>query len=74
MAEKLPHLSQEYIDEYSGYKLLGVAIAFIPIITCFVALRMYARHVAKASWGLDDYLVGFSLIIQIGLHVVGICK
>ena len=72
MAAPLPPLSPDYIAEYSGQKLIGVSVAFLPLIIIFVALRLYARHLAKAPWGLDDYLVGVSLIVQIVLHILGI--
>ncbi|PQE24041.1 integral membrane protein [Rutstroemia sp. NJR-2017a BVV2] len=72
-ASQASPLSPDYISEYSGGQLIAVAIAFIPIITIFVALRVYSRRLSKAEWGLDDYIVLVSFVIQIGASALAIC-
>ena len=74
MATSPPALSPEYIAEYSGGQLVAVAIAFIPILLSFVSLRFYSRRLSKTTYGLDDYLVLVSLIVQIGASAVAICE
>jgi hypothetical protein len=73
-ASQASPLTPEYISEYSGGQLIAVAVAFIPIITIFVALRVYSRRLTKAEWGLDDYIVLVSFVIQIGASALAICK
>ena len=74
MATPVPTLTPEYIAEYSGGQLVTVAIAFIPILLLFVALRFYSRYLIKAPHGLDDYLVLVSLVFQIGASAVALCE
>lgn len=62
------------MSEYNGGQLIAVAVAFIPILTFFVAVRIYSRHLSKANWGLDDYIVLISFFIQIGASALAICK
>jgi hypothetical protein len=66
-------LSPHYISEYSGGQLIAVAVAFVPIILIFVSLRFYSRRLTNTKWGLDDYLVLTSLVIQIGASALAIC-
>jgi len=70
----LPQLSPEYIEEYSGGRLVALAASLIVIITFFVSLRFYARWLSKTKWGLDDYLVLLSLALLIGASGLAICK
>lgn len=67
-------LSPEYISEYNGGQLIAVAVAFIPILSIFVSLRVYSRYLSKVHWGLDDYIVLVSFVIQIGASALAICK
>lgn len=66
-------LSPEYVSAYSGKQLIAVAVAFVPIILIFVSLRFYSRHLSGTKWGLDDYLILASVILQIGDSAATIC-
>lgn len=65
--------SPDLVNEYLGYETLGAAVAFIPILTAAVGLRMYCRHLSRSGWEADDYLVLLSYICQIGASIIGIC-
>ncbi|KAI4095109.1 MAG: hypothetical protein LQ344_001760 [Seirophora lacunosa] len=59
-------------DEYSGYKLIAVAIVFIVIEGLLVALRFLSRHVARTPWGLDDFLIMPSLLFCWGICILSL--
>ncbi|TVY19761.1 hypothetical protein LARI1_G002597 [Lachnellula arida] len=65
--------SPDLANQYLGYETLGTAVAFIPILTAAVGLRMYCRHLSRSGWEADDYLVLLSYICQIGASIIGIC-
>lgn len=69
-----PHLSPEYIAEYSGGKLIALSISLIVIIVFFVSLRFYSRWLSKTKYGLDDYLVLLSLVLLVGESGLAICE
>jgi len=69
-----PQLPQEFIDEYSGGRLIGVAVAFIPILIFFVGIRFWSRSLSRTPLGLDDFLAAFSLVFQIGVSALAICE
>ena len=73
-AAQLPPLSQEYIDEYNGQPLWDASIALIPIQIFFVSLRFYSRYLHKTRLGVDDYLVFVSLVLNISINVICLCK
>ena len=67
-----PELSQSYIEDYCGDKLMTVAIAFIVLDTIFVALRCYSRYLQKASIGWDDILILPAYLSCLGLCITAI--
>jgi hypothetical protein len=73
-SEAIPPLTPEYIAQNSGYKLIIISAVFWPIILLAFGLRVYARRLRNLMWGLDDYLVIVSLILQSILHLLGISK
>lgn len=52
-----PKLSQSYIDENIGNRLINTAAALVALDTVFVALRCWSRYLQKASLGWDDMLI-----------------
>ena len=65
-------LSQDYIDEYIGNRLINTAIAFIVLDTIFVALRCWSRYLQKAPVGWDDLLIIPAYISCLSLCICGI--
>lgn len=65
-------LPPSYLYEYTGAKLIAVAIAFIPLEIFFVGLRYYSRYMHKTAKGLDDYLVAPALMFCLALDILGI--
>lgn len=68
------HLSTEYLEAYSGQRLIIVASVLIPILTFSVSVRIYSRHLAKARLGLDDLFALLSLGLQIAYSALTICE
>ena len=63
-----------YLDEYIGYRLTGVAIAFIVLNITFVALRFAARRLGKVPFGVDDMLIIPSLLTVLLLCADAFCE
>jgi hypothetical protein len=64
--------SPEYLNEYSGYKLVTISASFITLETIFVALRYYARRLTASATGWDDFIIPLAWFANIGLCVLGI--
>ncbi|KAI9686107.1 MAG: hypothetical protein M1820_010696 [Bogoriella megaspora] len=64
-----PLRSQAYLDEYNGYQLRSVCIAFMVLDTFFVGLRFLARYFQKAPLGWDDFLIPISLINLLAMGI-----
>lgn len=47
----------EYLNQYNGRPLVITAIAFMVLDTIFVLLRFLARHLQRAPFGWDDWLI-----------------
>ncbi|KAK2598905.1 hypothetical protein QQS21_005647 [Conoideocrella luteorostrata] len=71
MADTAP-LPPEIFNDYNGDRLEGLAIAFIPILLCFVGLRFWSRHLSATKLGLDDVLVVVSTVLQLGESALAI--
>ncbi|TAQ91354.1 hypothetical protein B7494_g345 [Chlorociboria aeruginascens] len=54
-------------DETIGYRLSGVAIAFIVLETVAVGLRYVARYIGGTRGGADDYLMLPALLFNVAL-------
>ena len=66
-------LPQGYLDEYTGFKLVGFASAFTAISICFTALRFIARYKSRTQFGADDYLTIPALLCIVALCAISIC-
>ena len=64
--------SFEYLEAYSGGRLVAVAALFIVLDLLFVALREVARYLTKATWGWDDYFLVPALVTNLGVCIHGI--
>jgi len=71
MSFEHPSLSREYIEAFSGQKLISFCICFMILLTGCLVLRFWARRV-KGGIGLDDYLSIPSYLLCVGLCGLGI--
>ncbi|KAF2179123.1 hypothetical protein K469DRAFT_674827 [Zopfia rhizophila CBS 207.26] len=67
-----PTHSPEYLAEDSGPTLVAIGALFICLDTIFVALRFYARRLNKSPIGLDDLVIPFAWLVNVGLCILGI--
>lgn len=47
----------EYLEQYDGDSLRGIAILLIVLEIICVTLRVYARRLGNVAWGMDDALI-----------------
>lgn len=69
-----PPLSNDYLNEYGGRKLVVVASLFISLEAIFIALRLYARSLGETRKGLDDILVLPAFFACLVLNALGLGK
>ena len=74
MSAASPNYPPGYLDEYIGYRLTGVAIAFIVLNITFVTLRFVARRLGKVPMGIDDILIMPSLLTVLLLCADAFCE
>lgn len=60
-----PPPTPEFLAEYIGYQVIGVAVAFAILEIGLVTLRFIARRINKSSQGWDDYLIVPGLIANL---------
>jgi len=73
MSESTSTYPPEYLEQYSGHRLLAVSIVFIILDILFVALRLYTRRTANGSkWGWDDNCLMPAIIMNLGMCSLGI--
>lgn len=58
--------------EYSGAKLVIFTAIFVPILIVCVVLRYLTRYLIRGPWGLDDWVVLASLMLQLSMAGVAI--
>lgn len=54
--------SDRLFSQYSSQVLVGNGVAFTILPMIFVALRFYARRVARAAVGIDDCCIVLALV------------
>lgn len=68
-------VSQEYLDEYIGDRLLIIASLFIGLNTIFIILYYVSRYMAKTLDGWDTFfLIPAGYLFNLGLCVCSIRK
>ena len=65
-------LSEKYLDEYIGRRLMAAALVIILMNTIFVTLRYWSRYLQKAPFGWDDILILPSYISCLSPCICGI--
>lgn len=65
---------EAFMAEDHGPMILATASVMITLCTIFVGLRFYARHLTSTSFNVEDVIVPFAWLAEIGLCATGICK
>ena len=65
MTEQVSKFPPEYLEQYSGNRLLATSIAFLVIDTFFVALRFLAQHLRPIKYGLDDLFIALAWLFMV---------
>jgi hypothetical protein len=66
MADPIANYPPGYLDEYNGYLLTNLSIAFLILELVFWALRFWSRRLGKVGWRMDDVFIVLALICTIG--------
>jgi hypothetical protein len=63
-----------FLDEDKGPTIIATASTMIILSTLFVALRYYARFSTSTSLAVQDLIVPFAWLAEVGLCINGISK
>jgi hypothetical protein len=63
-----------FLAEDRGPSVIITASILIVLSTLFVGLRYYARHLMGTPFGVQDVIVPFAWLAEVGLCVTGISK
>jgi hypothetical protein len=63
-----------FLDEDKGPTIIATASLMIFLSTLFVALRYYARLLTSTSLAVQDLIVPFAWLAEVGLCINGISK
>ena len=66
------YTSPEFLAENSGPTITATASLMIFFCTTFVALRYYSRYLAGTSFNIEDVIIPFAWVAEVGLCIVGI--
>ena len=61
-----------YLQEYSGYRSINTAAAFIVLEVLVAMVRSYAKFLTAAPLGMDDYLLIPALISNLAICALSI--
>ncbi|KAF2018438.1 hypothetical protein BU24DRAFT_170900 [Aaosphaeria arxii CBS 175.79] len=64
--------SPEFLAETIGPHLIAASCVFIVLSTAFVALRYWARYLTHTKFGIEDVLIPFAWLAEVGLCITGI--
>ncbi|KAF1980436.1 hypothetical protein BU23DRAFT_445056 [Bimuria novae-zelandiae CBS 107.79] len=65
-------VTPEYLAEDIGPSIIATASLTIAFTTVFVALRYYARHLSQTRFGVEDVIIPFAWLAEVGLCIIGI--
>lgn len=65
---------QSFLAEDRGPSLIATASVMILLSTLFVALRAYARYLTSTSVNIQDVIIPFAWMAEMGLCINGISK
>jgi hypothetical protein len=63
-----------FLAEDRGPSIIITASIFIVLSTLFVGLRYYARYLMRTPFGVQDVIVPFAWLAEVGLCVDGISR
>jgi hypothetical protein len=66
------HTSPEFLAEDRGPTIQATACSMIVFCTTFVALRYYSRYLTSTALNIEDVLIPFAWLAEVGLCTVGI--
>ncbi|KAF2177422.1 hypothetical protein K469DRAFT_603375 [Zopfia rhizophila CBS 207.26] len=72
MSAPAAYYSPEYLAEDIGPSILATSSLFIIFSTVFVALRYYARYLTQTKFGIEDVIIPFAWLAEVGICIVGI--
>lgn len=61
-----------YLAEDIGPTVIATASCMIIFCTVFVGLRYYARYLTQTRFGVEDVIIPFAWLAEMGLCIVGI--
>ncbi|KAF2466687.1 uncharacterized protein BDR25DRAFT_163487, partial [Lindgomyces ingoldianus] len=64
--------SPQYLAEDIGPTIIATASLMVIFSTLFVGLRYYARHLTQTKFGVEDVIIPFAYIAELGLCITGI--
>ncbi|THV48372.1 hypothetical protein BGAL_0252g00040 [Botrytis galanthina] len=65
-----PNLSPEYLNAYTGNRVMIADAIILTLSTIFLGLRIYVRSFKTAARGWDDYLLPPAWLLLVGLGVI----
>lgn len=66
--------SPAFLAEDIGRVVTATASLMIVFCTAFVVLRYYARYLTSTSFTIEDAIIPFAWLAEVGLCIVGIGK
>ncbi|CAO2656176.1 Nn.00g049790.m01.CDS01 [Neocucurbitaria sp. VM-36] len=64
--------SPGFLAEDNGPSVIATASLMVILCTLFVGMRYYARYLTSTSFNIEDVIIPFAWLAEIGLCVVGI--
>jgi hypothetical protein len=65
---------QAFLAEDRGPAIIATSLVMITLSTLFVGLRYYARYLMSTPFGIQDVIVPFAWLAEVGLCVNGMSK
>lgn len=72
MADMSIVTSPAFLAEDNGPSVIATASLMIIFCTLFVGMRYYARYLTSTSFNIEDVIIPFAWLAEVGLCVVGI--
>lgn len=66
--------SPDFLAESIGLQITATASIMIILCTIFVGMRYYARYLTSTPFTVEDVILPFAWLAEVGLYVVGISK
>lgn len=63
-------VSEAFLRQDDGNRLVGISIAFIILTTIFIGLRLFSRRFTVAPLGLDDFFILAAYVVDLGMCAI----